>query len=123
MNFLRTNYGEILLDEDILYFTYFPITNFDINLAEAIVSDRLHLQKDQAYPVLCDMSNINYPNLEARRYLATQGSLLIKAVAYLVSSKISAQLTNFFIRVNHPPIPTKVFTDKEQAITYLKLFK
>lgn len=122
MNFLKTDYAEILIKDGILFFTYLPIPTFDIQLAKQIVSDRLHIQREQAYPVLCDIRKFSLPDIKARKYLAIEGSLLTTAVAYLVAPALSVQLTQFFIRVNKPLVPTQVFTDKSEAIHYLKQF-
>lgn len=122
MNFLKTTYAEIKLKDGILFFTYLPISNFDIRLAEQIVRDRLLIQKEQAYPVLCDIRNVSFPDVKARKYLAIEGSLLTKAVAYVVVPYMSTHLTRFFIEVNQPLVPTRIFTEKSEALLYLQKF-
>mgnify|MGYP001967801060 FL=1 len=69
------------------------------------------------------MSAINYPDIEARKYLAFEGSLLIKAVAYIVAMDIPNHLLDFFIEVNPPRVPTKIFYQREKAIEYLQHYK
>ncbi|MDT0294894.1 hypothetical protein ACFQ3R_00170 [Mesonia ostreae] len=123
MDFLKHDYAEIFIKDGILYFTYLPIQNFDIQSAEKIVAARLGMQREQAYPILCDMRQMSFPDLKARKYLAIQGSLLVKAVAYLVNPNISDYMTRFFIEVNQPLVSTAVFITKNKAIHYLNQFK
>lgn len=108
--------------EGILYFTYLPIRNFDLQVAEQIVNMRLSLQREKPYPILCDIRQLSFPTLEARHYLALQGSILTKAVAYLTLPQGSTPLTRFFIHVDQPLIPNAMFTLKEEAIRYLEQY-
>ncbi|MEO2061213.1 MAG: hypothetical protein ABGW76_14140 [Mesonia sp.] len=123
INYIRTDYAEIYLENGILIFNYFNIPNFDLKAAKKIVDDRISLQKEKAYPILCDMSAINYPNIEAKKYLAFEGSLLIKAVAYIVAMDIPNHLLDFFIEINPPRVPTKIFYQRDKAIEYLQHYK
>lgn len=119
MNYLETPYATIEISEGILYFTYLPIETFNIDIAKRLVADRLKVQGEIAYPILCDLRQLNFPDSEARHYLALEGSILIKAVAYLKST-YTDHLTDFFIKVDQPVVPTKVCTLREEALEFLK---
>lgn len=43
-----------------------------------------------------------------------------KAVALLVKTPVSSIIGNFFLGLNKPSFPTKLFTEKEEAIFWLK---
>lgn len=122
MDFFKHEYAEISLHEGVLFFTYYPIQRFDLEIAQQVVAERMRIQREQSFPILCDMRQVSFPTLEARKYLALQGSLLTTAVAYLVSPHLSESLIRFFIQVNQPPIPTAVFTSKEDALDFLAPF-
>ncbi|HEA29174.1 MAG TPA: hypothetical protein ENH91_04150 [Leeuwenhoekiella sp.] len=121
MEFLRTPYAQIQVKDGILYFTYLPISNFNIQIAKQVVADRLKVQGEISYPILCDIRQLNFPDLEARRYLAIEGSILTKAVAYL-NSPTSDHLTHFFVRVDQPVVPTKLCTSQDEALEFLNAF-
>jgi len=122
MDYIKNTYAEIYIDEGILYFKYLPFENFDIEAAKTIVTERLKLQKEVPFPVLCDIRQLTLPDIKARRYLAVEGSMLTKAVAYWTDPIGKEYLSQFFISVNQPPIPTAVFTEKRDAVEYLQSF-
>ena len=41
------------------------------------------------------------------------------AQAFLIDSGVSKVLGNFYLRVNKPPFPTKLFTSEESAVAWL----
>ena len=47
---------------------------------------------------------------------------LIRAVAFLVEPAVSEVMSQFYIRTSHPPIPTKSFRKKEEALKFLRPF-
>lgn len=122
METINSPYAHITIEDNILFFTYHKIDDFDLNVAKRVVQDRLSLQREKAYPILCDIRKLSIPSLEARRYLALQGSILTKAVAYLTTTHGSNSLTQFFIRVDQPTIPAELFTMRHEALLYLKKY-
>ena len=69
------------------------------------------------------MKSVNYklPSRKVRAHPAEEG--VIKALAYLVNNSVSKTAANFFIKINKPPFPFKLFTDEKEAITWLKKFQ
>lgn len=122
MTYLETNFAEMQLRDNILFFRYKQIPQFDLSVAKQLVADRLRLQREQAYPVLCDMRQYNQPDLEARRYLAVQGSVLIRAVAYLIPPDTRNHVIYFFISVDQPVGNANIFTHEQEALRYLKKY-
>ncbi|MAZ29310.1 MAG: hypothetical protein CL868_19840 [Cytophagaceae bacterium] len=123
MDAIASEFAEIQIIDDILFFKYLSIKVFNLSVAKKVVNDRLILQREKAYPILCDIRQLNFPTLEARRYLAVQGSILTKAVAYYTSPYGSNHLTDFFIKVDQPLVPTQVFTNMDDALDYLEEYK
>jgi hypothetical protein len=123
MDFFKHEYAELSLHDGILYFKYCSIPDFHLGIAQKIVADRIRLQREQAFPVLCDLREAVQPSLEARKYLAVEGSLLTTAVAYLVRPQHSERLVQFFIQVDQPPVPSGVFTTEAAALAFLTPFK
>lgn len=120
--FFKHSYAEMLLSKGMLHFTYLPIGSFDENVARQLVAARLQLQRERAYPVLCDIRALSLPTKRARHYLAVEGSLLITAVAYLVRRHATHELMRFFKDINQPVVPSAIFTQRDEALAYLNHF-
>ena len=122
-NSLSNEYATFWIDDGILHFLYHPAVVIDVAAAERVVADRLAFQDGKAFPVFCDTRGIKDTDKAARDYLAKEGSLLALAVAFLVNPPISQAITNFYIRTNKPITPTKIFTEKYEALKFLKPYR
>lgn len=122
-NEIENDYARFYIKGEILYFVYKDKVNIDLEAAKLIVSDRIKLQQDKSLPVICYVNSLSGSDKPARDYLAKEGSQLTKAVALVVNSPAIKVITNFYLLVNKPLVPTKVFINEEEAISYLKTFK
>ena len=120
---LSNEYATFWIDDGILHFIYHPAGVIDITAAEKVVADRLKCQGDKAFPVFCDTRGLKDTDKAARDYLAREGSLLASAVAFLVNPPISQAITDFYVRTNKPLTPTKIFTEKYEALKFLKNYR
>jgi hypothetical protein len=59
---------------------------------------------------------------DARNYLAKEGSSYTKGVAVMVDSPMSKIIGNIYLGLNKPTTPTRLFTDKNEAVEFLKQF-
>jgi len=57
---------------------------------------------------------------DVRVYAQQHLPLFCDKFALIISSGISSFLTNMFIYINRPDVPIKVFTNKEDAINWIK---
>ena len=74
-------------------------------------------------PCLTDMRGIKSINREAREYLSSlEAFRFISASALLIGSPVSKMIGNFFLGINKPPYPTKMFTSEAKAFEWLKEF-
>lgn len=122
LSFIENDYATYTIDGGIVQIRYKEIS-LDLSAAVKVVQDRLTLQNDRFYPVLCDILMIKGADKSARDYLALEGSVLITAVAFIVKPPVSASLSEFYMRTSKPPIPTKSFTEIEEAKKFLNQFK
>jgi hypothetical protein len=113
-------YGTYWITDDILFVAYKTDLVVTLKVAKRIVNDRLEFQKDVEYPVFCDLTRIIGSDSEARHYLVQEGTLLIKALAVYATSPVAVRLTEFYLKTLSHKIPTKLFTNKNQAIRFLK---
>jgi hypothetical protein len=102
----------------------FKEKKFDLNAAKITVTKRLEVSKGTAYPILIDASEVQSISKEARDYFAsTEGISLIQASALLLDSVMAKFLGNFFLTINKPKVPTKIFTSSDDAMVWLQQFK
>lgn len=61
------------------------------------------------------------PNKEAREMISSkEGSLYKIADAFVIHSVAQKIIANFIMNIQRPAAPTRVFTDKEEALRWLK---
>ncbi len=73
--------------------------------------------------VLIDMTAVTEISREARDYFANERTASIqRATALLISSPVSRVIGNFFMGLNKPISPTRLFTDPREAIKWLHTY-
>ncbi|MES2140930.1 MAG: hypothetical protein V4511_14580 [Bacteroidota bacterium] len=116
---LENDEVRIELEEEIL-FAIWKSTFVDLNIAQQAVTYRLEATNFVAYPMVINIKSIKSINKPARDFLASEkGSEGIIAAAFLIDSSVGRVLGNFFIKINKPIKPTKVFTDEIKAKKWL----
>lgn len=82
------------------------------------------LTGNEKAPVLIIGGSFSSLDDQTREFMATEESLKYsKAEAFLITSLAQKILINFYIKFNKPLVPTRVFTDKEEAIEWLMQYK
>jgi len=121
-DYFENEFALFWISGNILFFEYKPGVVINLVAAQRIVMDRMQMQKEKAYPVLCDVSGIADSDKAARDYLAQHGSVLTKAVGIVVQRTLSMVMISFYLKICKPQVPTKVFSDKPAALEFLKAF-
>lgn len=122
LDYIENNYASYKFTDDIVFIRYHIGITIDYDAAVKIVEDRLILQEGQALPVLCDIRGVKDINKSARDYLALEGSLHIKAVAFIVEPPLSEIMSKFYLKASKPPIPTKAFQTMKDAKEFLEQY-
>lgn len=79
--------------------------------------------RGQKYPLLVDARTIKYISKDARKQFAVNGrETSITSFALMVKSPLSRVIGNFFMGLNKPSIPARLFDDEQEAIAWLKKF-
>ena len=79
--------------------------------------------ENRKFPVLFIAKEFSVPSSESREYLAKKESLPYSlADAYVIYSFPQKLIGNFYLKVNKPARPTKIFTNEEEAVKWLKTF-
>jgi hypothetical protein len=69
---------------------------------------------------LIDVRNMMFIDNKTREYAAAQYRTHVAGQAILIDSKISSYFANIFLKFSKPKVPTKLFTDEDDAIKWLK---
>ena len=88
--------------------------------AQESIRDGLNKAKTR---VLIDITGVTEISKEARDYFANERTAAIqRATALVVGSPVSRVIGNFFMGLNKPISPTRLFTDPSKAIRWLHTF-
>ena len=120
--FHENKYAQYILMDNIVHIIYKQGIEIDLEASKLIVRDRLMFQEEQAYPVLCDIRHLRRVDKPARDYLAMEGSQLIKALAFIIEPPVTDAMTQFYLKTNHPDIPTAYFREVTKAMSFLARF-
>ncbi len=111
---VRSDFGEVSIRQEgvvhakVLY-------GIEINLEKAKTYHALvqYLTKDTAHSTVIDLSGVSAISPEAREFLQNKSSQWGKTIAVaLVTSTFTARVIgNFFLTINKPSYPVKIFTD------------
>lgn len=115
---------KIYFKDGIIYASYTPKLDIDLETAKKTSMYRKEISKKVgAVPVLADIRNLGKVSDEARDWLGTkEANELIPAMAILTNNPIQNLLANFYLKFSNPPMPTRLFTNEEKALRWLKLY-
>jgi len=69
------------------------------------------------------LHNSSISDRETRNSFSAESTAhIFSAVSVLIGSPVNAAIGNFFLRVNRPPYPLRIFWDEEPAVSWLKDF-
>ena len=122
-NYFEIEFAEFWIENGIMFYIYKRGVKVNRQVAELVVSDRIKLQNGVSYPVFCDMTGIKDSDKPGRDYLAKEGSALVTAVAALIDSPVTKIMLNFYLNINRPITPTRMFTVKSEALAFLESYK
>ena len=72
--------------------------------------------------ILADISQIRYVTFEARKYRATSPlNDQIMALVLIINNPVAKLIGNFFIGMNKPQFPVKLFNSKSDGVDWLRV--
>jgi hypothetical protein len=124
-NYIENSYAEYWIENEMIYGVFKPGLIISIDIAQKMVQDRLKSSDKVNRPALIDIRNLVSIDDVSRKYLAgEEGAKFLTAGAFIVDSNpISRFAANIFIKLDKPPIPTKLFNDSREALKWLQKFK
>ncbi len=124
IKFFENEYATYSIHDGLMHFTYKKNTTINFEAARTILKDRLFIQQNQSYPVLCDARQILFMTKPARNYLAVEGSVLIDVVALVTKFRGPSNIAgNIYLNRNKPTVHTEIFTNISEAVNFLKAFQ
>lgn len=119
----ETDYITFSVKNKILVAAYKQGLHINLTMAKEIVQARIHYTNGAKMPSLILSQGVISMDKPTREYLsseaATQGLL---ASAIIVNSPFSSFLGNFFLFVNKPKIPVRIFSSMPIAERWLEQF-
>lgn len=118
------NFSIVLREDKIVQIEINP--EAEISVDEIIEGTNYVLEKLKSvkWPVLLIANEFSLPSKESREYLAKNESLPYSlADAYVINSFPQKLAGNFYLKVNKPARPTKMFTTIDEALKWLKTYQ
>lgn len=79
------------------------------------------LYTDRKFPLLIDSRGIRSMTRDARNQFTTKGrETNTMAFAIIIDSSLSKVIGNFFLGINKPAVPTRLFDNETEAESWLK---
>lgn len=100
-----------------------PFEGIEIDVADVVEMRKMYLEfsKGKSFAILLDASVDFTPTDEARKLLASKEYTEKRIAAGFVTKTLANKiLGNFFIKVNKPSSPTRLFNDEATALAWLK---
>jgi len=116
-----TRTERIWLEDGVLRCVVLPTASH--TLADALENTRAvaELAEGRRVGMLLDTRASRGLDRDARlHYVRPEAADLVAALAMLIDSQIGRVLGNFFMRVNRPPFPLRLFTAEAEALAWLK---
>lgn len=125
MEVFENKYVKLWIEDGIMIGVYQPGAVLDLQAAKEIVEGRLAFANGKVYPVLIDFSNLKSVNKEARDYMnSPDGGLRgLNCGAFVGGNVLATLFINMYLRVSKPTLPSKFFTDRQQAIDWLRTMR
>lgn len=120
----ETRTGETLLGEDgIVRVRMFSGSRERLADAKANIAVYDQLCDGRKCPLLIDLNGSHSISQDARRYYSSEeAGKYISASALVIGSPVSRVLGSFFLGLNKPAYPVRLFTSEGDALEWLKEF-
>lgn len=124
-SYCENDYCEYWIQQGVVFEIFKPnlkrITHLE---AEIIVRDRLRVSNGVTMPIYIELGKATSMNRAANRYFSTGDAMLhLSATAILVKDQLEKLGASMYITIFPPSIPTKFFTDRNEALQWLEKFK
>ena len=100
-----------------------PNRTMNMEDGKQMVNAFVELGGGKKFPLLFIAGNFTLANTEARKYAASEeANKYTLASAFVVNNIAQKLMGQAYMSFNHPITPTRILTNEEEAITWLKSF-
>jgi hypothetical protein len=116
--------GRFWIDEQgILHGVAAPGSSQTLADAEEQLAAQRRMAGGRPRPFLMDMRGTRALPRDVRQlYASAEAAELFSAAALVVGSPLSRAIGNFFLGLNRPPMPTRLFDSESEALGWLRTF-
>lgn len=107
-------------DDQIFKYIALSKSSIDVDTVEKMTETGDTWNGDKLCANLVDLRDVLFIDSKARAYAAAQYREHVAGQAILIESSISSYFANIFLKFSKPKVPTKLFTNEEEAIIWLK---
>jgi hypothetical protein len=116
-------YYMYLRADGIMYISISPEKEESVELVKEMVKKMGEMVNYKPVPLLARHEEFALPGRENRDYWAKKESCpWSKADAFMINSTAMQFIANFYLKINKPERPTRMFSDEKKAIEWLKKF-
>lgn len=107
---------------DIVFGSYAPHLMIDLEIASELIENRISFSEGRPVYTIIDFTNVKVVTKEARDYMnSAEGGLKGVLGGAFLSNNIAATLfINLFLKISKPSIPAKFFTNRDEAVKWLR---
>ncbi len=121
---LDTPYVHFELQDDLLICTYKKGSRLNLEMVKEIVKTRLEFINYKPTLLIVYNQGVVSMDKKAREYLSTgDGVKEVIAAAIVVASPFTSFMANFFVSVNKPKMPVRIFSNAKEALKWLQKFR
>jgi hypothetical protein len=112
----ETNFAKYELENSVLTIKFKDGLLVDQPIMKQLLLDAIDITNHQKYFTIIDLTNNVDTTYESRNYYADNELNKYRlADAFIVNSLYLQSLTNFYLRIKKPSVPSKMFNDIESA--------
>lgn len=110
------------ISDGLLVYRYTQDAHVDLTAAREVIALGTQLAKGEPMRALVDISGVVKVDRDARIFFAEspENRAITQRVAMLINSPLSRMIGNFFLGLNKPKAPTKLFTKESEALAWLQ---
>ncbi len=113
----------IKIEDGIVYIEFF-FEHGTYEIVDRGIKKRIEMTKGKAYPMLSDVRSMKTSTREGRQRMSEPDSGEgVIAGAVVINSKVQQVIYNLFQAIYKAPTQVRLFTNKDEAIEWIKQFK
>ncbi len=107
----------------VVHLKYRPNSSVTLETAVKDIQETARIGAGKKVPVVVNLTGLKSVSRDARRYYSGEETAkYVSAAALVADSPVSRVLGNFFLGIDKPPMPIRLFSSEEKAREWLTQF-